>query len=68
MESSIILNQVLHDLQKQEAKGLSKYGTTLDSAFTELEMLKHAYEETLDTCMYLAKLIKIKEDERNGTF
>ena len=64
MESSIILNKVLHDLQKQETKGLSKYGTTLDSQFTELEMLKHAYEESLDTCMYLAKLIKIKEDER----
>ena len=64
MESSSVLNKVYKDLQKQEAKGLSKYGTTLDSAFTELEMIKHAYEETLDTCMYLAKLIKIKEDER----
>ena len=62
MESSSILNKVHKDLQKQEAKGIEKYGTTLDFKFTELEMLKHAYEETLDTCMYLAKLIKIKED------
>lgn len=60
---SQILEKVYADLNKQENKGRGKYGTTLDSDFTELEMLKHAYEETLDTCMYLAKLIKIKEQQ-----
>ena len=54
------LQDVLADLRKQEAKGKAKYGTTLDSNFTEIEMLQHAYEETLDQAMYLKKLINIK--------
>ncbi len=58
---SLILDEVIKDLYKQEVKGLGKYGGTLDKDFTELEMLRHAYEETLDTCMYLKKLITIKE-------
>lgn len=64
--NSNILQKVYGDLIRQEVKGLSKYGTTLDSKFTELEMICHAYEEALDTCMYLAKLIKIKEDAQNS--
>lgn len=66
MSNSNILEKVYADLIKQEVKGLGKYGTTLDSEFTELEMLRHLYEETLDSCMYLAKLIKIKEDAQNS--
>ena len=55
-----ILNEVMKDLEKQEAKGLRKYGTTLDSHFTESQMIQHAYEEALDTVMYLKKLINIR--------
>ena len=62
---SQILQDVLADLRKQEAKGKAKYGTTLDANFTEIEMLQHAYEETLDHAMYLKKLIDIKL-KRNG--
>ena len=58
---SLILDEVIKDLHRQEMKGLGKYGGTLDKEFTELEMLRHTYEETLDTCMYLKKLINIKE-------
>lgn len=61
---SKILDKVHADLQRQEQKGLNKYGGTLDAPFSELEMLHHAYEEALDLCMYLAKLIEIKTDER----
>lgn len=57
---SEILNEVMKDLEKQEAKGLKKYGTTLDSHFTESQMIQHAYEEALDTVMYLKKLINIR--------
>jgi hypothetical protein len=57
---SKILKEVTADLRKQEQKGKGKYGTTLDNNFTEIEMLQHAYEETLDTAMYLKKLINIK--------
>ena len=61
---SNILNKVHSDLQRQEQKGLSKYGGTLDKPFSELETLKHAYEEALDLCMYLAKTIETHEQRR----
>lgn len=56
---SKILKQVCADLKKQEAKGLKKYGTTLDANFTSIETLQHAYEEALDLCMYLKKTIDV---------
>lgn len=56
---SKILEQVYADLKKQEAKGLKKYGGTLDANFTSIEMLQHAYEEALDLCMYLKKSIDV---------
>lgn len=61
---SNILNKVHSDLQRQEQKGLSKYGGTLDKPFSELDTLKHAYEEALDLCMYLAKTIETYEQRR----
>jgi hypothetical protein len=61
---SKILNKVHADLQRQEHKGLNKYGGTLDKPFSELETLKHAYEEALDLCMYLAKTIETYEQRR----
>lgn len=61
---SNILDKVHADLQRQEQKGLNKYGGTLDKPFSELETLKHAYEEALDLCMYLAKTIDTYEQRR----
>jgi hypothetical protein len=61
---SNILDKVQVDLQRQELKGLNKYGGTLDKPFSELETLKHAYEEALDLCMYLAKTIETHEQGR----
>lgn len=63
-EDSNILNKVHADLQRQEQKGLSKYGGTLDAEFSELDVLQHAYEEALDLCMYLAKTIETHEQRR----
>ena len=60
---SIILDKVHADLQRQEMKGIRKYGGTLDADFSELEVLQHAYEEALDLCMYLAKTIQIKRKQ-----
>ena len=60
---SIILDKVYADLQRQEMKGIRKYGGTLDSDLSELQVLQHAYEEALDLCMYLAKTIKIKRKQ-----
>lgn len=60
---SNILDKVHADLQRQEQKGLNKYGGTLDKPFSELDTLKHAYEEALDLCMYLAKTIETKRKQ-----
>ena len=60
---SIILDKVHADLQRQEMKGIRKYGGTLDSDLSELQVLQHAYEEALDLCMYLAKTIQIKRNQ-----
>lgn len=63
-EDSNILNKVHADLQRQEQKGLNKYGGTLDAEFSEMQVLQHAYEEALDLCMYLAKTIDTYEQRR----
>jgi hypothetical protein len=61
---SLILDEVIKDLHRQEMKGLNKYGATLDKEHTELYMIKNAYEEALDLAMYLKKLIQIKENNQ----
>ena len=60
---SNILQEVIKDLERQESKGLNKYGTTLDSQFTQSQIIQHAYEEALDTVMYLKKLITLRRNE-----
>jgi hypothetical protein len=62
---SKIGEQVISDIRKQEEKGLSTYGTTMDREDYELvNWLQEAYEECLDKCLYLkAAINKIK----NGT-
>lgn len=59
---SLILDELIQDLYKREVKGLHTYGTTLDTAgLSELELLNHALEESLDLSMYLKALIKLKQ-------
>ena len=60
---SKILDKVHADLQRQEQKGVNKYGGTLDAEFSEMQVLQHAYEEALDLCMYLAKTIETKRKQ-----
>jgi hypothetical protein len=62
---SKIGEEVISDIRKQEEKGLSTYGTTMDRDDYELvNWLQEAYEECLDKCLYLkAAINKIK----NGT-
>ena len=60
---SQVTEQVINDIQKRELKGIETYGTTMDrDDLTQDEWLQHAYEESLDFCIYLKKLIII----RNG--
>lgn len=60
---SQVTEQVINDIQKRELKGIETYGTTMDrDDLTQDQWLQHAYEESLDFCIYLKKLIII----RNG--
>lgn len=60
---SQVTEQVINDIQQREQKGIETYGTTMDrDDLTQDQWLQHAYEESLDFCIYLKKLIII----RNG--
>ena len=60
---SQVTEQVINDIQQRELKGIETYGTTMDrDDLTQDQWLKHAYEESLDFCIYLKKLLII----RNG--
>jgi hypothetical protein len=60
---SQITEQVINDINARELKGIETYGTTMDrNDLTQDQWLQHAYEESLDFCIYLKKLIII----RNG--
>ena len=60
---SQVTEQVINDIQQREQKGIETYGTTMDRQdLTQDQWLQHAYEESLDFCIYLKKLLII----RNG--
>ena len=60
---SQVTEQVINDIQQREQKGVETYGTTMDREdLTQDQWLQHAYEESLDFCIYLKKLLII----RNG--
>jgi len=55
------LNDVIADMTAREEKGLKEYGCTVDREdLSEVEWLQHLYEETLDTAIYLKRLINLK--------
>lgn len=52
------LKQVIADLERREKKGVLEYGTTVDRTdLNTKEWLNHLYEETLDSCVYLKRII-----------
>jgi hypothetical protein len=60
---SQVTQEVINDINARELKGIETYGTTMDrNDLTQDQWLQHAYEESLDFCIYLKKLIII----RNG--
>lgn len=60
---SQVTEQVINDIQQRELKGIETYGVTMDrNDLSQDQWLQHAYEEALDFCIYLKKLIII----RNG--
>jgi hypothetical protein len=53
-----IYQQIIADLEKREAMGIQKYGTSVDDAsLTQEQWMQHAYEEALDFAVYLKKMM-----------
>lgn len=54
--------QVCADIALRQAKGISKYGTTVaDNPLTEREWHQHHYEELLDAAIYVKKKIHLMD-------
>lgn len=54
---SELLNKVIKDLQDREARGIEKYGTTMDRTDLKTkDWQQHLYEELLDAALYCKKL------------
>jgi NTP pyrophosphatase (non-canonical NTP hydrolase) len=67
-----LLKKVINDLQDREARGIEKYGTTMDR--TDLitkDWQQHLYEELLDAALYCKKMqepsIAVKACEEFGS-
>lgn len=57
-------SRVCADIAARQAKGIAKYGTTVEGNTLPLrEWLKHAYEETLDKAIYLRRAIEELDKE-----
>ena len=52
--------EVCADIAARQARGIAKYGTTVEANPLSLEQwLQHAYEECLDQAVYLKKCIAV---------
>lgn len=71
IDDEILANPVLREvnelLQNQTAKGLAKYGKTVNPMdYTTIEWLKHYREEMIDGAVYATVVIKKLEELQNG--
>lgn len=54
---SKLLDEVISEFRQREARGFSKYGTTMDREDLSLpEWIQHLKEELMDAILYLKKL------------
>lgn len=52
-------SRVCADIAERQAKGIAKYGTTVEgNPLTLRQWLQHAYEETLDKAVYLKRAME----------
>ena len=52
-----LLTKVINDLQDREARGIEKYGTTMDRTDLKTkDWQQHLYEELLDATLYCKKM------------
>lgn len=66
-----IEGMVCADIARRQQHGISKYGQTVaDNPLSLKEWLNHAYEEALDSCVYLRRAIdeidRTREYEQQG--
>lgn len=55
---SVTVERVKRDLEARQARGLSKYGVSLDRTdLSEHDWLEHLYEELLDAACYVRRLL-----------
>lgn len=71
IDDEILANPVLREvnelLQNQTAKGLAKYGTTVNPMdYTTIEWLKHFREEMIDGAVYATIVIQKLEEMQNA--
>lgn len=71
IDDEILANPVLREvnelLQNQTAKGLAKYGTTVNPMdYTTIKWLKHYREEMIDGAVYATIVIKKLEEMQNA--
>jgi len=60
-----VRDEISRILDKQDAKGIRKYGGTLDNTRpTEAELIQHAIEECADMLQYLVALKLQVEQEK----
>lgn len=53
-----IEKEVCRDIEQRQIQGIKKYGTTVaNNPLSTLQWLRHAYEESLDHCIYLKRVI-----------
>jgi len=70
IEDEILANPVLREVQSllelQTAKGLAKYGTTVNPMdYTTIEWIEHARQELMDELVYLTVLKQKMEEMQN---
>jgi len=70
IEDEILANPVLREIQNslelQTAKGLAKYGTTVNPMdYTTIEWIEHARQELMDELVYLTVLKQKLEELQN---
>jgi len=54
---SELLTKVINDLKDREARGIEKYGTTMDRTDLKIkDWQQHLYEELLDAALYCKKM------------
>ena len=67
MNATGIELEVCKDIERRQALGFQKYGTTvLENNLPLIAWLQHAYEETLDKAVYLKRAmyeLKMKGDD-----